>query len=170
MFCYVMLLTLHSNSYLGRQHRNAPPAATIISICEVNVNLDFVISEVITNVHVDYTILFSFFSFSIKRTAPSAPPVIDKAKTKAEDAHTIRVTWNEIVKEDQNGNITVYTVAYKVEGQPTQLSLNTTDKNTVIKGLKPYTSYCIRVRGYTKIGPSDWSPCTTVKTLQSGAV
>ena len=170
MFCYVMLLTLHSNSYLGRQHRNAPPAATIISICEVNVNLDFVISEVITNVHVDYTILFSFFSFSIKRTAPSAPPVIDKAKTEAEDAHTISVTWKEIAQKDQNGIIIVYTVAYKVEGQPTQLSLNTTDKNTVIKGLKPYTSYCIRVRGYTKIGPSDWSPCTTVKTLQSGAV
>ena len=114
--------------------------------------------------------MFSFFSFSIKRTAPSAPPVIDKAKTKAEDAHTIRVTWNEIVKEDQNGNITVYTVAYKVEGQPTQLSFNTTDKNTVIKGLKPHTSYCIRVRGYTKIGPSDWSPCTTVMTSKLGAV
>ena len=140
------------------------------SICEANVTLDFVISEVITNVHVDYTILFSFFSFSIKRTAPSAPPVIDKAKTEAEDAHTISVTWNEIVKKDQNGIILGYIVAYKVEGQPTQLSLNTTDKNTVIKGLKPYTSYCIRVRGYTKIGPSDWSPCTTVKTLQSGAV
>lgn len=140
------------------------------SICEANVTLDFVISEVITNVHVDYTILFSFFSFSIKRTAPSAPPVIDKAKTEAEDAHTISVTWNEIVKKDQNGIILGYIVAYKVEGQPTQLSLNTTDKNTVIKGLKPYTSYCIRVRGYTKIGPSDWSPCATVKTLQSGAV
>ena len=124
----------------------------------------------ITNVHVDYTILFSFFSFSIKRTAPSAPPVIDKAKTEAEDAHTISVTWKEIAQKDQNGIIIVYTVAYKVEGQPTQLSLNTTDKNTVIKGLKPHTSYCIRVRGYTKIGPSDWSPCTTVKTLQSGAV
>ena len=128
------------------------------------------ISDVITNVHIHYTILFSFFSFSINRTAPSASPVIDKEKTKAEDAHTISVTWNEIVKEDQNGIILGYTVAYKVEGQPTQLSLNTTDKNTVIKGLKPYTSYCIRVRGYTKIGPSDWSPCTTVMTLQSGAV
>ena len=155
-----MILTLHSNSNVGRHW----------SICEANVTLDFVISEVITNVHVDYTILFSFFSFSIKRTAPSAPPVIDKAKTEAEDAHTISVTWNEIVKKDQNGIILGYIVAYKVEGQPTQLSLNTTDKNTVIKGLKPYTSYCIRVRGYTKIGPSDWSPCTTVKTLQSGAV
>ena len=126
------------------------------------------ISEVITNVHVDYIILFSFFSFSIKRAVPSAPPVIDQAK--AEDAHTIRVTWEEIAEKDRNGIIIVYTVAYKVEGQPTQLRLNTTDKNTVIKGLKPYTSYCIRVRGYTKIGPSDWSPCTTVKTLQSGAV
>ena len=128
------------------------------------------ISEVITNVHVDYIILFSFFSFSIKRAVPSAPPVIDEAKTEAEDAHTISVTWKEIAEKDQNGIIIVYTVAYNVEGQPTQLSLNTTDKNTVIKGLKPYTSYCIRVRGYTKIGPSDWSPCTTVKTLQSGAV
>ena len=128
------------------------------------------ISEVITNVHVDYIILFSFFSFSIKRTVPSAPPVIDKAETKAEDAHTIKVRWKEIAEKDQNGIIIVYTVAYKVEGQPTQLSLNTTDKNTVTKGLKPYTSYCIRVRGYTKIGPSDWSSCTTVKTLQSGAV
>ena len=126
------------------------------------------ISEVITNVHVDYIILFSFFSFSIKRTVPSAPPVIDKAD--AEDAHTIRVTWNEIVKKDQNGIILVYTVAYKMGGQPTQLSLNTTQTSTVIEGLKPYTSYCIRVRGYTKIGPSPWSPCTTERTLQSGVV
>ena len=30
-FFYVMLLTLHSNSNLGRQHTNAPPAATISS-------------------------------------------------------------------------------------------------------------------------------------------
>ena len=128
------------------------------------------ISEVITNVQVDYTILFSFFSFSIKRAVPSAPPVIDQGETEAEDAHTIRVTWEEIAEKDQNGIIIVYTVEYKVEGQPTQLSLNTTDKNTVTKGLKPYTSYCIRVRGYTKIGPSVWSPCTTVTTSQSGAV
>ena len=113
---------------------------------------------------------FLSFSFSIKRTAPSAPPVVDKAETKAEDAHTIRVTWNEIVKKDQNGIIIVYTVAYKVEGQPTQLSLNTTERNAAIEGLKPYTSYCIRVRGYTKIGPSVWSPCTIVMTSQSGAV
>ena len=117
-----------------------------------------------------YTILCSLFSFSIKRTAPSAPPVIDQEKTEAEDAHTIRVTWNEIVKKDQNGIILVYTVAYKMEGQPTQLSLNTTETSTVIEGLKPYTSYCIRVRGYTKIGPSPWSPCTTERTLQSGVV
>ena len=126
------------------------------------------ISEVITNVHVDYIILFSFFSFSIKRAVPSAPPVIDQAK--AEDAHTIRVTWEEIAEKDRNGIIIVYTVAYKVEGQPTQLSLNTTETSTVIEGLKPYTSYCIRVQGYTKIGPSAWSNCTAVMTLQSGEV
>ena len=128
------------------------------------------ISEVITNVHVDYTIFFSFLSFSFKRTAPSAPPVIDKMKTEAEDHHTIRVAWNEIVKKDQNGVILGYIVAYNVKAQPTQLSLNTTETSTVIEGLKPYTSYCIRVRGYTKIGSSPWSPCTTERTLQSGVV
>ena len=128
------------------------------------------ISEVITNVRIHYIILFSFFSFSIKRTVPSAPPVIDQAKTEAEDAHTIRVTWNEIVKKDQNGVILGYIVAYNVKGQPTQLSLNTTETSTVIEGLKPYTSYCIRVQGYTKIGPSAWSNCIIVMTLQSGEV
>jgi len=169
--CFVMLCyLLYTRTVIWEVSIQMRPGCHHWSICEVNVTLDFVISEVITNVHVDYTILFSFFSFSIKRAAPSAPPVIDKAKTEAEDAHTISVTWNEIVKEDQNGIILGYTVSYKVEGQPTELSLNTTDKNTVIKGLKPYTSYCISVRGYTKIGPSDWSPCTTVRTLQSGAV
>ena len=129
------------------------------------------ISEVITNVRIHYIILFSFFSFSIKRTVPSAPPVIDQAKTEAEDAHTIRVTWNEIVKKDQNGDILGYIVAYNVKGQPRQLSLvNTTETSTVIEGLKPYTSYCIRVQGYTKIGPSAWSNCIIVMTLQSGEV
>ena len=61
-------------------------------------------------------------------------------------------------------------MAYNVKGQPTQLSLDTTETSTVIEGLKPYTSYCIRVQGYTKIGPSAWSNCTTVMTLQSGEV
>ena len=167
--CFVLLCyLLCTRTVISDVSIQMRPGCHHWSICEVNVTLNFVISEVITNVHVDYTILFSFFSFSIKRTVPSAPPVIDKAD--AEDAHTIRVTWNEIVKKDQNGIIIVYTVAYKVEGQPTQLSLNTTETSTVIEGLKPYTSYCIRVRGYTKIGPSAWSPCTTEMTLQAGVV
>ena len=110
------------------------------------------------------------FIFFFCKTAPSAPPVINKTKTKAEDGHTIRVTWNEIATKDQNGIILGYTVAYNVDGQPTQLSLNTTYTSAVIKGLKLYTRYCIRVRGYTKIGPSPWAPNITVMTLKLGAV
>ena len=60
LLCYV---TLHSNSNLGRQHTNAPPAATIGPFCEVNVTLDFVISEVITNVHVHHLVFFIFFFY-----------------------------------------------------------------------------------------------------------
>lgn len=117
---------------------------------------------------------FSFsscFIFFFCKTAPSAPPIINKAKTKAEDGHTIRVTWNAIAKKNQNGVILRYKVAYNVNGQPsTQLCLNTTYTNALIKGLKLYTRYRIRVRGYTKIGPSPWAPYITVMTFQLGAV
>ena len=113
----------------------------------------------------------SCFIFFFCKTAPSAPPIINKAKTKAEDGHTIRVTWNAIAKKNQNGVILRYKVAYNVNGQPsTQLCLNTTYTNAVIKGLKLYTRYRIRVRGYTKIGPSPWAPYITVMTFQLGAV
>ena len=114
---------------------------------------------------------FSFcFIFFFCKTAPSAPPVINKTKTKAEDGHTIRVTWNAIAKKDRNGVILRYKVTYNVDSQPTQLCLNTTYTNVVIKGLKLYTRYRIRVRGYTKIGPSPWAPYITVTTFQLGAV
>lgn len=114
---------------------------------------------------------FSFcFIFFFCKTVPSAPPVINRTKTKAEDGHTIRVTWNAIAKKNQNGVILGYKVAYNVDGQPTQLCLNTTYTNAVIKGLKLYTQYCIRVRGYTKMGPSPWARCVKVMTFQLGVV
>ena len=106
--------------------------------------------------------------FWLATTAPSSAPVINKQETKAEDAHTIRVKWNEIKKEDQNGLILGYEVSYKESGTEKVLSFNTTNTNTIITRLKPFTSYCIQVRGFTSVGRSPPSPCTDVQTLDKG--
>ena len=100
--------------------------------------------------------------------APSSAPIINKQETKAEDAHTIRVKWNEIKKEDQNGLILGYEVSYKEIGTEKVLSFNATNTNTIITRLKPFTSYCIQVRGFTSVGKSPLSPCFHVQTLDKG--
>ena len=106
--------------------------------------------------------------FWLATTAPSSAPVINKQETKAEDAHTIRVKWNEIKKEDQNGLILGYEVSYKETGTEKVLSFNATNTNTIITRLKPFTSYCIQVRGFTSVGKSPLSPCSDVQTLDKG--
>ena len=103
-----------------------------------------------------------------KKIAPSSPPAIDAQETRAEDAHTIRVKWNEINKQDQNGIIQGYIVYYNEKGQLKEFSKQTTVRNTLITGLKPFTEYCIKVTGFTKIGTSPQGNCFNVKTLDSG--
>ena len=102
------------------------------------------------------------------KIVPSSPPVINAQETIAEDAHTIRVKWDEISQNDQNGVILGYNVYYNERGQGNMIIQDTTDTNTIIRGLKPFTEYCIRVEGRTKVGPSPRGSCTYVKTLESG--
>lgn len=89
----------------------------------------------------------------------------------AKDAHTIEVVWEEIEQKDQNGEITGYTVFYNESDDSKESSKNTTANETsiIIKGLKPYTTYCIKVAGYTKVGRSPLdAACYFVTTLQKG--
>ena len=69
--------------------------------------------------------------------------------------------------------ITGYTVFYNVKDRAAQFSQNTSEseKSTMITGLKPYTTYCIKVAGYTKAGRSPLKePCYYVETLQKGTL
>lgn len=103
-------------------------------------------------------------------SAPSSDPVI-KEGTVAKDAHTIRVVWVEIERKDQNGEITGYTVFYNESDHSKESSKNTSANKTkiLIDGLKPYTTYCIKVAGYTKVGRSPLdAACYFVRTLQKG--
>ncbi|XP_068719916.1 protein sidekick-2-like isoform X2 [Montipora capricornis] len=113
------------------------------------------------------------YEVETQQKVPSSDPVIVKGQdgTKAEDAHTIRVVWEEIPERDQNGIITGYTVFYIETGQPQYFSKNAPASQTsvLIGGLKPFTKYCIKVAGYTKVGRSPLKdPCYEVETLQKG--
>ena len=111
--------------------------------------------------------MVAFFCFD--KIVPSSPPVINAQETIAEDAHTIRVKWDEISPNEQNGVILGYTVYYNEKGQGNTISQGTTDTNAIIRGLKPFTEYCIKVTGRTKKGKSpQGSSCFYVKTSESG--
>ena len=102
------------------------------------------------------------------KIAPSSPPAIDTQETRAEDAHAIRVKWNEINKKDQNGIIQGYNVYCNERGQLKDFKKRTTAANTIITGLKPFTEYCIIVTGYTNVGESPEGNCVFVRTSDSG--
>ena len=63
-----------------------------------------------------------------------------------------------------------YIVAYNIKDQSAVFYQNTSKTiiSTTITGLKPYTQYCIRIQGFTKIGPSPQGHCFDVTTLQKG--
>ncbi len=109
-----------------------------------------------------------YFVALTKLEAPSAPPAINAQETKAEDAHTIRVKWHEIEKKDQNGIIRGYIVYYNERGDLKTKNQQTTVTNTIIHGLKPFTDYCIKLKGFTSIGASRAGNCFFVKTSDSG--
>ena len=70
--------------------------------------------------------------------------------------------------EDRNGIILGYTVYHSEKGQAKEYSQKTAVTNAIIKGLKPYGEYCIRVQGFTSIGVSPKGSCVFVRTLDSG--
>ena len=124
----------------------------------------YISPKCVRNLHLNATDFF----FELQKKAPSSPPAIDAQETRAEDAHTIRVKWNEINEQDQNGIIWGYTVYYNEKGQLKEFIKHTTVRNILITGLKPFTEYCIKVTGFTKIGISPQGNCFNVKTLDSG--
>ena len=62
----------------------------------------------------------------------------------------MNVSWNKPMTT--NGVIIVYEISYN----PEYRAVNTTDTYTNITGLVPYTSYLIRIRAYTSVGPGTW--------------
>ena len=116
--------------------------------------------------------LVSILACCLFSSAPSSSPVINTQTSKANDAHSIYVDWSEIPEQNRNGKIKGYRVMYKASDEATTKMLNVSYVNTdkTITGLRTFTSYCIKVVGYTDVGDSPPGSCTYIKTGDKGSV
>ena len=100
-------------------------------------------------------------------SVPSAAPVF----TVSTNATSITVTWQPLPPCEQNGVITNYTIAYRMEGE-TDMSFNEIVVDAaslmhVVESLTPYTNYSVKMAASTSVGRGDFGPEMTVQTNES---
>ena len=86
---------------------------------------------------------------------------------------SIMVTWDVVPPIDQNGVITMYEVLY--EPQETfdgviigPLTVNVTERSSLLIRLQEYVDYTISVRAYTLAGEGPYSDVIVARTLEAG--
>ena len=110
-----------------------------------------------------YTLLFPPLS------PPPVPSAAPEFSVTAVTATNITITWQPLPPCEQNGVITNYTIAYRMEGR-TDMSFNVVDaanRMHVVESLTPYTNYTIKMAASTSVGRGDFGPEMTVQTNES---
>lgn len=81
------------------------------------------------------------------------------------------VTWGNIPLIDQNGVIITYEVLYEpLEtfcGNISEQRLNTTDLFVNLMDLEEFVNYSISIKGYTVVGPGNYSVPIVVRTSEA---
>ena len=81
------------------------------------------------------------------------------------------VTWEEIPLIDQNGVIITYEVLYEpletFRGNIAEQRLNRTDLFANLTDLEEFVNYSISIRGYTVVGPGNYSVPIVVMTSEA---
>ena len=103
-------------------------------------------------------------------TVPTSPP--DNVSAEVQSSTSILVTWEDIPLIDQNGVIITYEVLYEpmemFNGNITEQTINTTNRSITLMSLEEFVNYSISVRGYTIVGPGNYSVPVLVMTLEDG--
>ena len=80
--------------------------------------------------------------------------------------------WDEVVRIDQNGVITMYEVMYTpledFDGTIMTKTTNVTDLSVLLTDLEEYVNYTISVRAFTSAGAGNYSDPVTVLTNEDG--
>ena len=98
--------------------------------------------------------------------APTSPPVNLEASyitsTRAE------ITWEPPPEEEQNGDITSYTLLV-INTQTNQIVSSSTSATSIsLTALSPYTVYSIAVSANTSAGMGPFTPYTVFQTMEDG--
>lgn len=78
---------------------------------------------------------------------------------------TTELTWDPPVLAERNGHITNYTVVYHDINSQQELQNTTADTHLTLSGLKPDTTYDIKVRAHTSKGAGPLSPSIQSRTM-----
>ena len=89
-------------------------------------------------------------------------------------ATSVVVTWLPLPFCEENGVITTYTVAYRMEDGMdmsfNELVVPAANPSVVVSQLTPYTNYTIKMAASTSVGRGEFGPEVTVQTSEAGTV
>ncbi|NXF90943.1 PTPRD phosphatase, partial [Eubucco bourcierii] len=103
---------------------------------------------------------------SVPEEVPSGFP--QNLHSESSTSTSVQLTWQMPLLAERNGIITKYTVLYRdinVAYQPVELPVVPADTTVTLSGLKPDTTYDVKVRAHTSKGPGPYSPSVQFRTL-----
>ena len=108
---------------------------------------------------------------------PLSPPSVPSAApefTVSTTATSVTITWQRLPTCEQNGVITNYTIAYRMEGGMdmnfTEMVVDAANLTAVVTPLTPYTNYTLKMAASTSVGRGKFGPEMTVQTNESSKV
>ena len=103
-------------------------------------------------------------------SVPASPP--NDVTATAASPTSIMVTWDVVSPLDHNGLITIYEVLYEpmetFSGAIGPLTVNVTERSSLLTGLQDYVEYTISVRAYTSEGEGPYSVGVIERTNETG--
>ncbi|XP_054665730.1 receptor-type tyrosine-protein phosphatase delta isoform X28 [Grus americana] len=103
---------------------------------------------------------------SVPEEVPSGFP--QNLHSESSTSTSVQLTWQMPLLAERNGIITKYTILYRdinVAYQPVELPVVPADTTMTLSGLKPDTTYDVKVRAHTSKGPGPYSPSVQFRTL-----
>ncbi|XP_027736907.1 receptor-type tyrosine-protein phosphatase delta isoform X34 [Empidonax traillii] len=103
---------------------------------------------------------------SVPEEVPSGFP--QNLHSESSTSTSVQLTWQMPLLAERNGIITKYTILYRdinVAYQPVEVPVVPADTTLTLSGLKPDTTYDVKVRAHTSKGPGPYSPSVQFRTL-----
>ena len=100
---------------------------------------------------------------------PSLPPVITEAHSISPTR--IHVEWQPVSRDHAHGIVLGYNIQFREHKAraPTSYTYVQSDKLSVeLRGLQPFTEYCIKVSAYTRKGDGEPGSCHLALTDETG--